>query len=145
MAALFQRWKAAQKQAQSAPGQTRRTPEQTQPATEQTQPVQETIVCPACGREINKKEAEKNLYACYECGSYFRVRTKNRIRMLADNGTFEPWFEDIPEVNPLDFPGYEEKVGAAKEKTGLHEAVTVGRCQIYGEETVLGICVHVFL
>lgn len=105
----------------------------------------ETIVCPACGREINKKEAEKNLYACYECGSYFRVRTKNRIRMLADNGTFEPWFEDIPEVNPLDFPGYEEKVGAAKEKTGLHEAVTVGRCQIYGEETVLGICDARFL
>ena len=145
MAALFQRWKAAQKQAQSAPGQTRRTPEQTQPVTEQTQPAQETIVCPACGREINKKEAEKNLYACYECGSYFRVRTKNRIRMLADNGTFEPWFEDIPEVNPLDFPGYEEKVGAAKEKTGLHEAVTVGRCQIYGEETVLGICDARFL
>ena len=61
MAALFQKWKAAQKQAQSASGQTRRTPEQTQSATEQ--PVQETIVCPACGREINKKEAEKNLYA----------------------------------------------------------------------------------
>lgn len=45
---------------------------------EAAQALQETIVCPACGREINKKEAEKNLYVCYECGSYFRVRTRNR-------------------------------------------------------------------
>ena len=48
-----------------------------------------TIVCPACGREINKKTAEKNKYVCYECGNYFRVRTKNRIRMVADKDTFE--------------------------------------------------------
>ena len=32
---------------------------------EAAQALQETIVCPACGREINKKEAEKNLYVCY--------------------------------------------------------------------------------
>ena len=105
----------------------------------------ETIVCPACGREISKKEAEKNKYVCYECGSYFRVRTKNRIKMVADAGTFEPWFEDLESANPLDFPGYEEKIAAAKEKTRLHEAVTIGRCQIYGEETVLGICDARFL
>ena len=34
---------------------------------------------------------------------------------------------------------------AAREKTGLHEAVTIGRCKIYGEETVLGICDARFL
>ena len=112
---------------------------------EAVQALQETIVCPACGREINKKEAEKNLYVCYECGSYFRVRTRNRIRMVADVGTFTPWFEDLAEANPLEFPGYEDKVKAAKEKTGLHEAVTIGRCKIYGEDTVLGICDARFL
>lgn len=107
--------------------------------------LQETIVCPACGREINKKEAEKNKYVCYECNSYFRVRTKRRIRMVADENSFVPWFEDIAEANPLDFPGYEEKVAAAKEKTGLHEAVTVGQCKIYGEGVVLGVCDARFL
>lgn len=107
--------------------------------------LQETIVCPACGREINKKEAEKNKYVCYECNSYFRVRTKRRIRMVADENSFVPWFEDIAEANPLDFPGYEEKVAAAKEKTGLHEAVTVGQCKIYGEDVVLGVCDARFL
>ena len=108
MAALFQKRK--KESAEKAP-------------VEAVQALQETIVCPACGREINKKEAEKNLYVCYECGSYFRVRTRNRIRMVADAGTFTPWFEDLAEANPLEFPGYEDKVKAAKEKTGLHEAL----------------------
>lgn len=103
------------------------------------------IVCPACGKQVNKKTVEKQKYVCYECGAYFRVRTKNRIRMVADAGTFEPWFEELESQNPLDFPEYDEKIKAAKEKTGLHEAVTVGRCRIYGEEAVLGVCDARFL
>lgn len=112
---------------------------------EQGTPSPELIVCPSCGREINRKTTEKNKYVCYECGSHFRVRTKNRIKMVADPGTFEPWFEELESGNPLDFPQYEEKVAAAREKTGLHEAVTVGSCRIYGEEAVLGICDARFL
>lgn len=103
------------------------------------------IACPSCGREVDKKQVEKNKYVCYECGSYFRVRTKNRIKIIADAKTFEPWFEDLKPENPLDFAGYQEKIEAAKEKTGLHEAVTVGRCKIYGEDTVMGICDARFL
>lgn len=116
-----------------------------EPKTTAPEQVKTTIVCPSCGREINKKETEKNKYVCYECGSYFRVRTKNRIKMVCDAETFQPWFEDLKAENPLDFPEYTEKVRAAREKTGLHEAVTVGRCKIYGEDTVLGICDARFL
>ena len=104
-----------------------------------------TIICPACKREVNRTEVEKNRYVCYECGNYFRVRTRNRIRMVADAGSFEPWFEYLETENPLDFPEYMEKIEAVQEKTGLHEAVTVGKCQIYGEEAVLGICDARFL
>lgn len=115
------------------------------PAADQQKIPGSTVVCPACKREVNKAEVEKNKYVCYEYGSYFRVRTKNRIRMVADAGTFEPWFEYLESENPLDFPEYTQKVEAAREKTGLHEAVTIGRCKIYGEETVLGICDARFL
>ena len=115
------------------------------PAADQQKIPGSIVVCPACKREVNKAEVEKNKYVCYECGSYFRVRTKNRIRMVADAGTFEPWFEYLESENPLDFPEYTQKVEAAREKTGLHEAVTIGRCKIYGEETVLGICDARFL
>lgn len=98
------------------------------------------IKCPKCGKIVDKAKVIKKKYVCYECGGYFRVRTNNRIRMVADLNTFEPWFEDMPVSNPLNYEGYEEKLAAAREKTGLKEAVTVGKCKVFGEDIVLGIC-----
>lgn len=117
----------------------------TEPAVEEEKPVQaeedkNIIKCPKCGKNLDKETVVKKKYVCYECGGYFRVRTKNRIRMVADYNTFEPWFEDMPVSNPLNFEGYEEKLAAAREKTGLKEAVTVGRCKVFGEDIVLGVC-----
>lgn len=106
------------------------------------QPVQEiieTVTCKACKKELDKKRVAKNKYVCYECGYYFRVRSKNRIKMVADAGSFVAWDEDQTTGNPLNFPEYEEKVSATQEKTGLKEGVTLGKCTINGEETVLGV------
>ena len=98
------------------------------------------IKCPKCGKMVERDRVVKKKYICYECGGYFRVKTNNRIRMVADPKTFEPWFEDMEVSNPLDYEGYEDKLAAAREKTGLKEAVTVGRCKVFGEDIVLGIC-----
>ena len=107
--------------------------------------MENVIECPSCGRELDKDKVIKHKYVCYECGYYFRVRTNNRIKMVADRGSFEQWFEDLVESNPLSFEGYEEKLEATREKTGLTEAVTVGKCRIYGEEAVIGVCDSRFL
>ena len=104
-----------------------------------------TILCPDCGKEINRADVVINHYICTACGSYFRVRTKNRILMVCDKDTFIPWFEDVKTGNPLDFPGYEEKLQLAREKTGLKEGVTVGTGEILGEKVCLGICDSRFL
>ncbi len=98
------------------------------------------IKCPKCAKMVERERVVKHKYICYECGGYFRVKTNNRIRMVADPKTFEPWFEDMEVSNPLDFNGYEEKLAAAREKTGLKEAVTVGRCKVFGDDVVLGVC-----
>ena len=103
------------------------------------------IRCPKCGKTVDRDRVAKRKYICYECGGYFRVRTNNRIRMVADPHTFEPWFTDMPVRNPLSYEGYEEKLGEAREKTGLDEAFTVGRCKVFGEDIVLGICDSRFL
>ena len=105
----------------------------------------DVIVCPVCKKELNKLEVIINKYVCYECESYFRVRTSNRIKMVADKESFTPWFEDMEFQNPLDFPGYDEKIKAAQEKTGLSEGVAVGEAKIYGESVVLGVCDARFL
>ena len=112
-------------------------PVQAEPAKE---PDMNLIKCPKCGKMVERDKVVKKKYICYECGGYFRVKTNNRIRMVADPKTFEPWFEDMEVSNPLDYEGYEDKLAAAREKTGLKEAVTVGRCKVFGEDIVLGIC-----
>lgn len=105
----------------------------------------EVIVCPSCKKELSKSQVVENKYVCYKCGSYFRVRTFNRIKMVADAKSFTPWFHEMESKNPLDFPEYEEKIKLAQEKTGLHEGVTIGEAKIYGEPVVLGVCDARFL
>ena len=83
------------------------------------EPDMNLIKCPKCGKMVERDRVVKKKYICYECGGYFRVKTNNRIRMVADPKTFEPWFEDMEVSNPLDYEGYEDKLATAREKTGL--------------------------
>lgn len=105
----------------------------------------ELIKCPKCGKMIDKKRVVRRKYICYECDYHFRVKTNNRIKMVADPKTFEPWFEDMPLSNPLDDKEYEEKIKAAQEKTGLKEAVTIGLAKVFDEPAVIGVCDSRFL
>lgn len=104
-----------------------------------------SLVCPECGKELNRADVVVNHYICTSCGNYFRVRTKNRIRMVCDKDTFVPWFEKTEGGNPLNFPGYEEKLLSVKEKTGLSEGITVGIGEICGEKVCIGVCDSRFL
>ena len=100
----------------------------------------EAVKCPKCGKSLDKQKVITHKYVCYECGAYFRVRTNNRIRMVADPGSFEEWYKTMPVSNPLNYEGYTEKLAEVREKTGLDEGFTVGRCRIFGEEAVVGVC-----
>lgn len=53
--------------------------------------------------------------------------------MVADRKSFQPWFEEIEESNPLKYEGYEEKLSEAREKSGVKEAVTVGDARSTGK------------
>lgn len=108
--------------------------------TEKPQEEKKTVICPSCGRELDRADVVVNHYVCTACGGYFRVRTNNRIRMVCDKNTFTEWFAEIEGSNPLHFPGYEEKLAEVRGKTGLVEGITVGMGEIYGEKTVLGVC-----
>ncbi len=96
--------------------------------------------CNKCERSILVQEVKDNLYICPKCGAYFRIDARYRIEMLIDEGTFEEWDKEMPIVNPLDFAGYESKLEAAKEKTGLDEAVVSGRGKILGYDTAIVVC-----
>ena len=101
--------------------------------------------CPGCKAEVKWSEVKENLYVCPNCGRLFRVWTDNRIKIVADKDTFEQMFDEIGTENVLGTPEYEEKLKQAREKTGLSEGVTVGKCLIGGHRAVLGIIDSRFL
>lgn len=101
--------------------------------------------CNKCGSAIIAEDVKSDYYICPKCGGYFRVHAYRRIEMVADEGTFEEWDRELVTLNPLDYKGYEEKIGSLKEKTGLEEAIVTGKACIDGTETVLGVCDGRFL
>ena len=101
--------------------------------------------CNKCGAAIIAEEVREGNYICPKCQGYFRVHARRRIEMIADPDTFEEWDEELVTCNPLQFRGYEEKVAALQEKTGLREAVVTGRAEIDGESAVIGVCDGRFL
>ena len=103
------------------------------------------LKCPKCGEVVYRDDVKAHGYVCPKCDGYFRIGTRTRIRMVADQGTFQEWFTDLETENPLEYPGYEEKIADLQEKTKLHEAITVGKCMVNGLETVLGVCDARFL
>ena len=96
--------------------------------------------CNKCGQPIYVEDVKNDYYVCPKCSGYFRVHAYRRIEMIVDEGTFEEWNKEMPFSNPLDFPGYEKKVLAAREKSHLNEAIVTGKGMIDGNPAVVGVC-----
>lgn len=101
--------------------------------------------CNACKSAVFVEEVKRNYYICPHCRNYFRVHARRRVEMIADQDSFEEWDSEVVSENPLQFCGYEEKIGAIQEKTGLCEAILTGKALIDGISVVLGVCDGRFL
>lgn len=96
------------------------------------------IKCPSCGNIIEKKSLGL-LKICPKCAKLFRMTAKDRVKSIADNGSFEEFDINMESKNPLNFPDYEVKIKSLQEKTGLKDAVKTGKCTIGGYPCVLAV------
>ena len=101
--------------------------------------------CNVCKAAILTEDVKEGFYTCPRCHTYFRMPVDGRIAMLADPGSFQEWNRGLADSNPLQFRGYPEKLAAARNKTGLDEAVITGKISIQGHPAALGVCDGRFL
>lgn len=101
--------------------------------------------CNKCGQPVYVDDVKSHYYECPKCKGYFRVHAYRRIEMVIDEGTFVEWNKDMEFSNPLDFPGYEDKVKSAREKTKLNESIVTGMGLIHGQPAAVGVCDARFL
>ncbi len=97
-----------------------------------------SIKCPSCGNIIDKKSLG-SLKICPKCAKLFRMNAKDRIKAIADEGSFKEMDINMEAANPLNFPDYSAKIKGLQEKTGLKDAVKTGTCTIGGYRCVIGV------
>lgn len=95
--------------------------------------------CDGCHKIYYRKEMQKNLNVCPNCGHHHQLSAWERIESLFDANTFEEWDKNLVSSNPLNFPGYEEKVEKDQIKTDLTEAVVTGKGLMDGTETAFAV------
>lgn len=93
--------------------------------------------CPKCQKDFFYKELGQ-YQTCPHCQYGFRISAQERLHWLADD--FEEWDADLKtDINPLDFPNYEEKLAKAQTATQLNESILTGCAIIEQQKCALGI------
>jgi acetyl-CoA carboxylase carboxyl transferase alpha subunit/acetyl-CoA carboxylase carboxyl transferase beta subunit len=91
--------------------------------------------CPACEAFVYHKRLKRNLGVCPECNHHFRLRIRERLAQLLDEGSYEELSGDLEPVDALSFVDskpYPERIAAAQKKA---EAKSGG---LYGTGTIDG-------
>jgi acetyl-CoA carboxylase carboxyl transferase subunit beta len=102
-------------------------------------PGEATVTCPKCGQDSERKLVAQGLSVCPKCGYHFPIGAYYRLSTVLDPGTFRELNEKYPAGDPLNFPGYREKLAGAQHKTGLTEAVVTATGSIGGIKCVVGV------
>lgn len=90
--------------------------------------------CPKCKKIMYTKELDENLNVCFNCDHHISLSAYKRIEAISDEGTFNEFDKGMTSANPLDFPGYIEKIEKDQKKTDLNEAVVTGTAKLEGIE-----------
>lgn len=95
--------------------------------------------CPKCGAIQVTKELEKNSKVCVGCDHHFRLNAYERIQCILDEGNILEYDKDMISLDPLEFPGYKEKLVKSAEVSGMNDAIITGEGTIGGFPAVVGI------
>ncbi len=75
----------------------------------------QVLECPACRNKQELSELEGSLMLCSRCGHHYKMTARQRIACLLDEGSFKEISARIVSRDPLQFPGYQDKLTQARE------------------------------
>lgn len=104
-------------------------------------PVQEDAgepeqLCPNCRKSMPVSRLWANHLVC-SCGYHFRMKARQRIDLVTEKNSFQELFSHVSSTNPLQFPGYSEKLETMRSASGEQEAVLCGTATIGGQSCCL--------
>lgn len=100
------------------------------------------VKCPHCQQTFLTKQLTP-FTTCPLCDYGFRIPAYQRIKWLVDH--FSPFDEDLQTTDPLNFPGYQEKIASLQQQTKLNDAVLTGEAIIGKTIFSLGIMDPTFI
>ena len=104
--------------------------------------------CPSCHSHYRDDELEQSLWVCRQCGHHFPMRARSSIASLVDHGSFDEEAAELHSEDPLaffDLRPYTERLAEAEMKTGMADAMIIGRGAIDGRRTELAVMDFAFM
>ena len=104
--------------------------------------------CPQCDSHYRDDELEANAWVCPHCSFHFPMRASARIAHLTDAGSFAEEAADVRSSDPLaffDLRPYAERLAEAEAKTGLGDAIVIGRGAIGGHSCQVAVMDFAFM
>jgi acetyl-CoA carboxylase carboxyl transferase subunit beta len=98
--------------------------------------------CKNCKEIVYKKEIERNYRVCPKCNYHFRITAKERIQIVADEGSFVEFDAGLSSTDPLNFKDsrkYRERLKEGEKLTGQKDALVCGDARIQGFAVVLAV------
>ena len=98
--------------------------------------------CGHCGEILQSLKLKETFQVCPYCDHHFRLSAVDRVDLLIDYGTFQPFGMELGTKDPLEFNDkttYKNRLNAALEKTGQVDGTICGTGKINGEEVALAV------
>lgn len=105
--------------------------------------------CSKCEQMLYKSTVVENYNVCPQCNCHFRIDAATRIKYLTDKDSFQEHLIDMTSSDPLGFKykeiTYKKRLKADEKKTGIKEALRVGKAFIKGRGVMLAVMEPNFL
>lgn len=100
------------------------------------------IKCSVCEEMVHANQLETNGHLCPKCDHHYKISVEERIKLLCDEESLEPLWEDLESRDPLEFVDtekYSDRLKRAVKKSGRHEGVVTGRAKMHGVRVAFGV------